>query len=51
MAIYKNASLVRQSNFVAAIDSYFYVFNTRSMKKKPSYACVEVIFNWQTKVT
>ena len=34
MAIYKNTSLVRQSNSVAVIDSYFYVFNTCSIKKK-----------------
>ena len=33
MAIYKNTSLVHQSNFVAAIDSYFYVFNTHLIKK------------------
>ena len=50
MMIYKNTSLVPQSNFVAVIDSYFYLFNTYSIKKH-SYACIEVIFNWQIKVT
>ena len=34
MAIYKNTSLVRQSNFVTVINSYFCVFNMRSIKKK-----------------
>ena len=48
--IYSNISLVCQSNFVAAIVPYLYVFNMHSIKKKHNYACVQVTFNQQTKV-
>ena len=42
--------LVCQSNFVTAIASYLHLLNTNSIKKY-NYACVEAIFNQQTRVT
>ena len=36
--IYNNISLVRQSNFVAAIASYLHVFNTHWIKKTAAHA-------------
>ena len=37
MAIYKNTSLVHQSNFVAAIDSYFCVQHTFDKKNTATH--------------
>ena len=49
MAIYKNTSFVRQSNFVAAIDSYFYVFNMRLIKKKTATHALKLFLTGKRK--
>ena len=49
ITIYNNISLVRHSNFVAAITFYLHVFNIHSIKNSCTF--VKVIFDHQTKVT